>query len=693
MGFQGFRRTKRPGQNGQASIIVAVMMLTFILFFAFVVNTGMLVNAKINLQNAADLAAYSGAAVQARQLNDISFLNYEMRRQYKRFLFRYYVMGNMYQDSFPVTGPVSNLKLWTPGRNPPHNINYGVPAVCIVFDRNDNFCHLAAQRAIAFPPKNLLDQITQTLIAQYKEIESIRAKNCLSIGKTNLQLLTLWLFNTDPNFDVLQSQATSIDARTIQILKALAEGLGLLPRELLLRARIKTLNGYVNAPPQQGVDKEFIDKMKAAGDPPTERTVNAYLSAINTLGTHTFEDEKNIIMDELIPDAAPDKPTIAALKDVKATFDTYAVDFDMVNPTNNPNAPTGVTDCKAVLRPVTIRTPIPVGVYKDPTIMTYYAVRLRAKAKVLFSPFGDMDLKAYAAAQPFGSRIGPPLDETDFTQEGKASVLPQQRTGGIDVLGRIPNLPILEDETAGASSAYGWNSMDVMAKFYEKFKPPGNVANPNQIGPGEMRRAYQATSVPNPWEGSRYNIMSDMITEDGALPFAAMVARFDLAHQARIWAPITVDADPSKAKSEISQVLSDIFGAATKGNTDLEALLPALQQGLSRYIDDMAGGKGDADDFGIRIARMVDPFRTINEPGGGGSKIVDLDPKLMIRQLAQVRTSWPSKSEGIGRIGYSVKFVSFSSLREKLPTDGSNTWSNDLNLDPEAEADLSVIKH
>ncbi len=39
------------------------MLLTFFLFIAFVLNTGMLVNAKINLQNAADLAAYAGAAV------------------------------------------------------------------------------------------------------------------------------------------------------------------------------------------------------------------------------------------------------------------------------------------------------------------------------------------------------------------------------------------------------------------------------------------------------------------------------------------------------------------------------------------------------------------------------------------------------------------------------------------------------
>src|SRR5271170_1985653 len=87
--------------SGQASIMIGMIVLTFMLFFAFVVNTGMLVNAKINLQNAADLAAYAGAATQARQLTTISYLNYEMRRQYKKFLFRYYVMGNMAEKTQP----------------------------------------------------------------------------------------------------------------------------------------------------------------------------------------------------------------------------------------------------------------------------------------------------------------------------------------------------------------------------------------------------------------------------------------------------------------------------------------------------------------------------------------------------------------------------------------------------------------
>src|SRR5262245_57488355 len=63
---QGRRCGLPRNEDGQASLMIGMMILTFVLFFAFVINTGMLVNAKINLQNAADLAAYAGASVQAR---------------------------------------------------------------------------------------------------------------------------------------------------------------------------------------------------------------------------------------------------------------------------------------------------------------------------------------------------------------------------------------------------------------------------------------------------------------------------------------------------------------------------------------------------------------------------------------------------------------------------------------------------
>src|SRR4051794_7304290 len=154
--------------------MIGIMMSTFILFFAFVINTGMLVNAKINLQNAADLAAYAGAAVQARQLTQISYLNYEMRRQWKKFLFRIYIIGNMALDGFPRNAGASGPMAYVPNNNKP-NVDYKVPATCVIFNSNDNFCHLDTLPSISIPQgNNFLDQVTDTLAGQLQAIEQIR---------------------------------------------------------------------------------------------------------------------------------------------------------------------------------------------------------------------------------------------------------------------------------------------------------------------------------------------------------------------------------------------------------------------------------------------------------------------------------------------------------------------------------------
>jgi hypothetical protein len=109
MGFMTGKRHPARNNLGQISIVAASLMATtFFLFFAFVVNTGMLVHAKINLQNAADLAAYAGAATQARQLEKIGMLNYDLRRQYKKFLYRYYVIGNLSRPQYGSGGGGAN---------------------------------------------------------------------------------------------------------------------------------------------------------------------------------------------------------------------------------------------------------------------------------------------------------------------------------------------------------------------------------------------------------------------------------------------------------------------------------------------------------------------------------------------------------------------------------------------------------
>ena len=72
--------------KGQAAIFILMLFSLIFMFFGMAINIGMLVHHKMNLQNAADMAALSAASEQARILNMIGWKNYELRKNFKYFL-------------------------------------------------------------------------------------------------------------------------------------------------------------------------------------------------------------------------------------------------------------------------------------------------------------------------------------------------------------------------------------------------------------------------------------------------------------------------------------------------------------------------------------------------------------------------------------------------------------------------------
>ena len=71
----------------------------------------------------------------------------------------------------------------------------------------------------------------------------------------------------------------------------------------------------------------------------------------------------------------------------------------------------------------------PLGFVKNPDVLTYYAVEGKAKFVGMFNPFDDdggIKISAYAAAKPFGGRVGPML----FDMSGDTEVKPRISAGG-----------------------------------------------------------------------------------------------------------------------------------------------------------------------------------------------------------------------------------------------------------------------
>jgi hypothetical protein len=78
-------------KKGQIAVFIALSFSFLFLLLAMVINISFLVTAKINLQNSVDLAAYAGAAQQARYMTKIGRYNYEMRRNYKAMSYDYMI--------------------------------------------------------------------------------------------------------------------------------------------------------------------------------------------------------------------------------------------------------------------------------------------------------------------------------------------------------------------------------------------------------------------------------------------------------------------------------------------------------------------------------------------------------------------------------------------------------------------------
>lgn len=714
--------TRFPNERGQASIIIALMIATFLTFFSFVAYTGLLVNAKINLQNAADLAAYAGASVQARQLNNVSFLNYEMRRQYKKFLFRYYVIGNMSQKSHPDLTVNNNLRIWTPTGNPADDLRF--PAVCIIFNNNDNYCQVATLTKIPSLNANPLDGISVTLSGVLNNLEQIRQNNCNAISSTNGHVLFFWLFNTDPYFRDAQALiqgaqgSGSAIKKDVLLIPGLSQGMGLVTRNTLLAMRIKTLEYYLNYPAYRaGGSKGPMtvelanDLNQNAPDPASqERALQAFYSAYYTLGEYIFDD-RSIELSEMLPEG-PNGSDMVRLNRMDTDFETYFIKMRIVN-----------GDCVQQPELVKVRD-LPIGFAKDPSTLTYYAIRLKAKVRLPFSPFRDLTLSAYSAAQPFGSRIGP-----DFTN-GNPDATPWVNTSRVpslagnvnctDCVG-VPNLPAEADEALFSMPGQGWNRGSVIREMFGQFAQfvPGcasggaNGNNQCTLGPTELEQAYQSAMVPNPPERAQYNIINDLNVqpgdpthEQGGDPF---VANFDSRERHAIWAPlVSPDLTGSDPKDEIDQALqNNIQGLQAAGVN--QATIAALIGAFGSYVGKLLTCNGQETEDGecFKVVQLRNPFKTLpNDTIGGSSQPISMNANLFMSNPSDIKTSWADvrlqEYKDKGRVGYSVKYVSFDTLTNPgkggQVANGPNAtnpvpWTNPPFLDSDAGQDVPFLKH
>ncbi|MEW6056778.1 MAG: pilus assembly protein TadG-related protein [Bdellovibrionota bacterium] len=648
---QNLAHEKGPGRRhgGQISVLMVLSLIPMFTLFAFVVNIGMLVNAKISLQNAADFAAYAGAATQARQLTHISHLNYQMRQAYKKFLFRYYVMGNLSLRCFPReagqppapgcnTNGVADIPfVWEnpSGSNAPGFP--GVPVVCIALSTDSNPCQLArAVPIVTRPPCISADPTCQALINASTAIADIQRTSCRANSAINVEVLTHWLYATDNQLQ-LQSNTN---------LQGLIDDIGLVTEELLLRSRIKTIEAYINAPPQARLSTVQARRLEEAVDQATtERTILAYKSAIGNLNERVF-DLDSVEMSELLP-----SQPLLELREIRPRIDTGYAFMDG----DDPSAPGGC-DMKAEF----IQSNPIVGVAKKPNSYVYYAVKLTAQARLLFNPFPfgnpdeSIELTAYSAAAPFGSRIGPDISESDFVRQG---------TPSINGVNQTPvNYPWLQ-----LGKDLSWEHSQVLRAFRSLLRGDGSngsVAG-GAVGKQDLDRGLRAAMFPEENEIGQYNIPvdTDTINSDEAhemIPYY----RNNPGEHYTFWAPLMpiggTDEFTQRMRGELEQVVFSLTAAGNVTTQVKQVLVDRFNTQLQTYLGRLPSERN------FNIARIPDPlsqrFWGNNPIPGIPGKIAGPAESVGPRIASSFTTSHDRTYYENGRDGYSVKFIPFKML-------------------------------
>lgn len=464
-------------QDGQLTIFLAIGLTIFLTMTAFIINVGLFVKAKINLQNATDAAAWSGAAVQARQLSQIAYLNYEIRNVYKEWMFKYYVLGNLGHTKRMTSGgtfPYGDFRLRPAGGLSEDNNfdRYNVPSVCVHSGTGGNDICLSSfipglPRFETVDLPNITDESQQFI----DKISSKKADDCAYRSSINFATTLIWTYGTGANI-------------TTSDLPALTSGrLGAWPAAFFLGARVRNLEAMVNRPPLDNLcagaaagactDINSLELTHVAN----ERPIKAFYAGFRNYSGGIFKEsdgamdetaasfrleeleprivpgiEQDTLSGMLIPPSGPawnPNPLNKRYLDLQAIPINYSIFYTSFSARTNDLVIDGTTlptDAECT----TTKTAMPVPAYltgfqKNPAVLTYYAVRSRVKFSGLFFPFGSepLEISTVSAAKPFGGRIGPKLFQVTGEKEIRARQDHKEAKSA-------PNLSALEVSAGGS---------------------------------------------------------------------------------------------------------------------------------------------------------------------------------------------------------------------------------------------------
>jgi len=631
----GIRVTQRSNQRGQVAVLFALVFTFMFVLFAMVIDVAHLINNKINLQLAADSAAYAGAAWQARTLNAIGMINYRMRQDLKELAMRVQVTHLRHNRNFPRGGDVIN---GAPGQADVdaficQQAHGYVSESGVIYADDTNLCRNASAATGGLPPIVVppviaaFDPFEAAIAAQIRRIADAADKQCAAAAHDNQ--------------DLSQHLVREYSARS-----------------KYHEQQIGALADFLNSIPTG-------NPLSQSSSHPIAQA--AYQSAIRNL---TPANRSSFELEVLTPqESAPPahavggvSPRFIAIEGQPMNASLLYVNFNVQG--DGCVGQPGFLDFDSM----------DAGVSKVREVVTYFAVKASAVPDLLFIPRLWLDqnfpkIEAYAAAKPFGSRIGP--------ENGIDPLLPV--TGRPGNQSRIINFSFKPGDSLGMMNRKMMALFDAFHPLNPQSRPDGKRSRGAWPEPGQNSLALRAIHAPTVFDAIFYTVFPD--PNDTNIGSDYLQPQF-----AKALFPDYIEAWDGQAPGGIAQQNGD---ALLQPGTPNPYYQNYLNGNLGRSgwvrIDSPGTGGGDAYDtyaeeqaesHGVSVAVGL-PFITDTTARDFG---------FATREL--VHSGWtPNGRDGQNRIGYSVKFVGIDALTGKLQVTTSSGPKNIANFPSPASSD------
>lgn len=445
------------------------LVFTFMfVLFCFVVDFAHLINTKINLQLAADAAAYAGASWEARALNKLSLINYRMRQNVKEFAMRLQVTHLRHNRNFP-RGVAIDTEAAPQVEPFICQQAHGYRALSgLRYDQDTNLCRNASPTVGGLPPIVVppviasFDPFAVAIAAQIRRIADAANQECRAAAEDNRVLAEhlIGVYRNRANFHFNEAK------------------------------QIESFLNDIVAPGQAFLDRDGeahpIRRIAAT-------TFYNNLSFTNDKGDETVTDgtptEARI---QILPSNADNRQIVLREHDLNGSV--FFVNFNVVGDgcVGRPSF-VDFDDMKA-------------GFSKIQKVVTYFAVRAEAKPKLFFMPQAWSSqlfpkIVAYSAAKPFGGRIGP--------DQGADILLPVANRPGNN--NRQVNFSFVPGDRLGIMHQGIMSFLDSLHPFNSVGRPDGDQTTgwPREDRGGVATAPLQAIRAPTIFDALFFSVFPD----------------------------------------------------------------------------------------------------------------------------------------------------------------------------------------